>query len=47
MSMQMELVEIKQYLKQLGERWSIQRESWVKEIIKSLLTRRAEILSSL
>lgn len=45
MSKQQELKEISKYLKALGARWSIRQEEWVKEIIKSVLSRRSELLS--
>jgi hypothetical protein len=44
MSTTKELIEIASYLDQLGQRWEIAKEPWVKEIIRSVLNRRAEIL---
>lgn len=46
MSTNQELLEIQRYLKILGNRWKIAHENWVKEIIKSVLNRRFEILSN-
>jgi hypothetical protein len=44
MSTKKELIEIASYLDQLGQRWKISKELWVKDIIVSILNRRAEIL---
>lgn len=45
MSTKQELIEINKYLIELGNRWAIAKEEWVKQIIVSVLNRRYEIIS--
>jgi len=45
MSTKQELIEINRYLGDLGARWEIAKEAWVKDIIASVLNRRAQIMT--
>lgn len=45
MSTQNELIEIQTYLHDLGARWAVAHEPWVKDIIASVLNRRTHIMT--